>query len=67
MKPKLILNKMKKVLPLFSLVSAFAVMLSCQPKTEQTAETTSQSESSVEFSDLKVAFVLTDSVINRYE
>jgi outer membrane protein len=65
--PKLILNKMKKVLPLFSLVSAFAVMLSCQPKTEQAAETTTQSESSVEFSDLKVAFVLTDSVINKYE
>lgn len=58
---------MKNVLSLFSLISAFVVMLSCQPKTEQTAETTTESDSSVEFSDLKLAFVLTDSVINRYE
>lgn len=57
---------MKKV-SLVVLVSSFVFAFSCQPKTEQSTEPTSQSESTAVFSDLKVAFVHTDSVINKYE
>ncbi|NVK51055.1 MAG: OmpH family outer membrane protein [Cyclobacteriaceae bacterium] len=57
----------KKVLPIFVSFGILLVAFACQPKATETAETTSQPAANASFSDLKVAYVYTDSVISKYE
>ncbi|MCS5489582.1 OmpH family outer membrane protein [Algoriphagus limi] len=58
---------MKKVLPIFVSFGILLVAIACQPKATETTETASQPEANASFSDLKVAYVYTDSVISKYE